>query len=179
MLRHESQSAPFEQEEYDGLNGINEEEEFDQFRNPNGLHDYKERYQEPDENDFSQDSSPSKRRKQQFLSQKPQKYDYNKYSNGSSSESKLPPALRWALEDDPLDEAPLNYQRNTKIGAHLAPLGGKIAANLNGLYNNGPSIIKKSSNTMYGGNEDHAIDSIYSVKKLSSQKARRLQPLRK
>lgn len=143
------------------------------------MHDYKERYQEPDENDFSQDSSPSKRRKQQFLSQKPQKYDYNKYSNGSVSESKLPPALRWALEDDPLDEAPLNYQRNTKIGAHLAPLGGKISANRNGIYNNGPSVIKNSSNTMYGGNEDHAIDSVYSVKKLSSQKARRLQPLRK
>lgn len=177
-LKHESQSAPFGDEDDDVLNGINEEDEFDQFRNPNGLHDYKERYQEFE--NTPQDKPITKLRKQQFLSQQPQKYDYNGYGNGIQSESKLPPSLRWALDEEQsqIDESPLSYQRNAKIGAHLVPLRANMPGVNNSLHKNGSSHIIPSTKTIYGSNED-VIDKIPSIKKLSSQKTRRLQPLRK
>lgn len=108
-------------------------------------------------------------------------YDYNGYSNNTASESKLPPSLRWALEDDQNDafDTPLMYQRNSKVNAHLAPLGNALSSIKNPLYKNGSSNITASANTIYGGVETASIERIPSIKKLSSQKTRRLQPLRK
>mmetsp|Transcript_34341 Transcript_34341/g.39685 ORF Transcript_34341/g.39685 Transcript_34341/m.39685 type:complete len:115 (-) Transcript_34341:82-426(-) len=50
--------------------------------------------------------------------------EYNGYSNNIASESKLPPALRWALEEDgSIDgDDQLSYERNYKANAHLAPI---------------------------------------------------------
>lgn len=119
-------------------------------------------------------------RKPHFLSQQPQRSDYNGYGNGISSESKLPPSLRWALEEDndSIHDSPQMYHRNSKANAHLAPLGNNAPAIKNPLYKHG-SNITASANTIYGGNEVGSIERIPSIKKLSSQKTRRLQPLRK
>ena len=124
-----------------------------------------------------------KLRKQPFKSQQPVRNEYNGYTNGISSESKLPPSLRWALEGDQneFDNDTLSYQRNSKANVHLAPLGSNLTNNSKGkLYSNPKhgSIIT-NSNTIYGSPDTSAINKIPSVKKLSSQKTRRLQPLRR
>ena len=121
-------------------------------------------------------------RKQPFSSNQPLNNDYNGYGKGVNSESKLPPSLRWALEEDPnpFDNDPSSYKRNSKANVHLAPLGSGIGNSQGKLYSmpkNG-SIVT-TSNTIYGSQENHTIDKIPSVKKLSSQKTRRLQPLRR
>ena len=44
-LKHHSKSAPFEEEDIEDSLVEDRDENYDQFRNPNGLHEYKERYE--------------------------------------------------------------------------------------------------------------------------------------
>jgi hypothetical protein len=180
-LKHQNYSAPIDPQEIDEVAEYSGFEEEDQFRQNNGLHDYKGRFDD-DSNEFGTPNPGGATKKPHFLSQQPKRDMYNAYDNSISSESKLPPSLRWALaeedqEDD--EDAPWMYQRNQKVNAHLAPLGGMNPSIKKKLYQNGAPNITASANTIYGGQQQNPIDRIPSIKKLSSQKTRRLQPLRK
>lgn len=99
-----------------------------------------------------------------------------------NSEPKMPPSLQWALEDeDRIEEELLHLKRNSKANVHLAPLGSKLGGANGKKYgnqNNG-SILTHNPNSIYGNSEVSIMNKIPSVKKLSSQKTRRLQPLRR
>lgn len=172
---------PFESNEVDDT--LNEDRDFgyDQFRNPNGLHEYKDRYTEGNELSNVHDTSDYRLKKDPFRSQQPKMNDYNGYGKNNHSEPKLPPSLKWALDDgSKIEEDNTYYHRNQKANVHLAPLGSKMnsaVGKLNGNHITGSTMA--TSNTIYGSPDSSVIDKIPSVKKLSSQKTRRLQPLRR
>lgn len=150
---------------------------FNEFGNAgSNLHDYEENFKE----DFK--FTPERVQKPHFLSQGPRRNDYGGgYAKQNAiSEAKLPPSLRWAMEEDSYDanDSPV-YERNPKVNMHLKPIKNPLVP-IN-VYKNGASVdMKASVGTIYSGQEkNEAIGRIPSIKKLSSQKTRRLQPLRK
>lgn len=173
-LQYQNNSAPTNEELVDDDDYFNDEN-FNEFGAPSaGLHDYKESYNE----DFK--FTPERKqnnRKPGFMNQAP-KNDYGGLAKSSVSDAKLPPSLRWALEEDSYDasDSPLMYERNPKVNTHLKPIKNPISNHQNSVYSNGLDIGGTAS-TMYGAHD--AIKKIPSIKKLSSQKTRRLQPLRK
>lgn len=179
-LKHQNYSAPVDPQDIDEAAEYSGFEDDDPFRQNNGLHDYKGRF-EDNSGEFGTPNPGGAARKPHFLSQQPKRDMYNAYDNSISTESKLPPSLRWALaeEDQEEENELMMYQRNQKVNAHLAPLGGSNPSIKKKLYQNGVSNITASANTIYGGPQQNPIDRIPSIKKLSSQKTRRLQPLRK
>ena len=164
----------------DVLNG-NAYQNNDNFWNGNGLHDYKERYSQDDDFDFTPAKVSDKPKKPHFLSQQPKRNDFNGYGNNLASESKFPPSLKWAIEEDgnELGESPLMYERNSKATANLAPINNGTPSLPNPMYKNNNMNIHASAGTIYGESPEAPIERIPSIKKLSSQKTRRLQPLRK
>lgn len=187
--RNKSQAPPqnqsyndrFDTENVDDTLNEDREDNYDQFRDPNGLHEYGGRY--GDNNGFGNglENSEPRLKKNPFGSKAGKISDYNGYGKNMNSEPKLPPSLKWALDDDSrIDEDNLYLHRNQKANVHLAPLGSKLSSGVGKLNNNhitGSSLA--TSNTIYGSPDSSIMDKIPSVKKLSSQKTRRLQPLRR
>lgn len=153
-----------------------DEDQFEEVNYSNGLHDYK-----INNNEYIQSNANDQLRKPSFLNkQSKANAAYNNYGNNQISESKLPPSLRWVLEEDNQEVGSAeSFERNSKANAHLAPIHNSGASNKPQLYKNGNSNITASVGTIYGGTDQQTIDRIPSIKKLSSQKTRRLQPLRK
>lgn len=156
-----------------------DEDQFEEVNYANGLYDYKQQYM--NNNDYTPSNPADKLRKPSFLNKQSKANNaYNNYSNNQISESKLPPSLRWVLEEDQQEiVSSESFERNSKANAHLAPIHNSGASIKPQLYKNGNSNITASVGTIYGGTDQQTIDRIPSIKKLSSQKTRRLQPLRK
>ena len=158
-----------------------DEDQFEEVNYSNGLHDYKQQYININ-NEYTPSHPSDKLKKPSFLSKQSRgKSDYSNFSNNQSSESKLPPSLRWVLEEENWENGEDEFfERNSKANAHLAPIHNSNASLKPQLYKNGSANIAASVGTIYGGTEQQQpIDRIPSIKKLSSQKTRRLQPLRK
>ena len=172
-LKFQGSNAPTSYDDVDDvLNGPtqNDENNYD-FGHEGSLHDYKERYNEDFK--FTPDRAEPKR-KPHFISQQPARNDYGDYGKNAASESKLPSSLRWALEDEN-NEDPV-YERNPKVNTHLKPLRNPLGSQN---YGDGGGVTS-TAGTIYGNGTAHdSIGRIPSIKKLSSQKTRRLQPLRK
>ena len=157
---------------------FNDENDYEFGQNNKSVYDY---------SNYNEDSKYTPERngkikKPQFLSQQQKRGNFGSYGNNAISESKLPPSLRWALESDSYDAAndiPV-YERNPKVNTHLKPIKNGInrAYDESNSYNNTPVDIKASAGNLYG-TQENGINRIPSIKKLSSQKTRRLQPLRK
>lgn len=179
--KDQSYNGRFETENVDDTLNEDRDDEYDQFRDPNGLHEYKDLYN--DNNGYSDmnEMSGAKLKKNPYSNGKGKISDYSAYGKNINSEPKLPPSLKWALDDDSrIDEDSLYYHRNQKANVHLAPLGSKVGQNMGKLNGNRiTGSTMATSNTIYGSGDSTIIDKIPSVKKLSSQKTRRLQPLRR
>lgn len=182
--KNQSYNDRFETENVDDTLNEDRDDQYDQFRDPNGLNginEYGGRY--GDNNGFGDvhGSTEAKLKKNPFRNAQPKINDYNGYGKNINSEPKLPPSLKWALDDESrIDEDNLYLHRNQKANVHLAPLGSKMSSGVGKLSGNHiTGSTMATSNTIYGSPDSSIIDKIPSVKKLSSQKTRRLQPLRR